>query len=152
MKTPLVLGIGNPLLQDDRAGIEVIEKLQELGAPCDTLEVYTVGFEIIDRCMGRDQVIVVDACMLGNQPGSILNVGIDDIFNSTSLANSHAITLGATLKVGYELFPEKMPADLRIILIEAKDVKEFSRQCSPEVCAAIDTVVKQIQEMVFEKS
>ncbi len=145
MRKPLVMGIGNPLLQDDRAGIEVVEKLAALGAPCDTLEVYTVGFEIIDRCMGRDNVIIVDACMLGNEPGSILDVGVDDIFNTAYLANSHAITLGSTLKIGYKLFPDDMPQNLRIFLIEAKDVNEFSKQCSPEVYHAIDNVVEQIQ-------
>ena len=83
--------------------------------------------------------------MLGNEPGSILEVSMDDIFTTHALVNSHAITLGTTLKTGYICFPEEMPVDLRIILIEVKEIKEFTRQMSPEVEQAVVEVVERIK-------
>lgn len=144
----VVVGIGNPYLQDDRAGVVIVETLEQEGLPCRTEVVYTVGFEVMDKIRGYERAIIVDACMLGNEPGSILEVSIDDIFSTHALVNSHAITLGTTLKTGLLCFPEEMPADIRIILIEVKEIKEFTQQMSPEVEAAVATVVGRIRALV----
>jgi hydrogenase maturation protease len=150
MKT-VVVGIGNPYLQDDRAGVVVVERLEQEGITCQTEMVLTVGFEVMDKIKGYDRAIIVDACMLGNEPGSILDVGVDDIFTTHALVNSHAVTLGTTLKTGYVCFPEEMPPELRILLIEVKEIKEFTQQMSPEVEQAVEVVVERIKAMVGEK-
>ncbi len=147
----VVVGIGNPYLQDDRAGVVVVERLENEGVDCRTELVMTVGFEVMDKVRGTKRAIIVDACLLGNEPGSILEVGVDDIFTTHALVNSHAITLGTTLKTGYVCFPEEMPADLRIILIEVKNIKEFTQKMSPEVEQAVDKVVDRIKELVGEQ-
>jgi hydrogenase maturation protease len=147
----VVVGIGNPYLQDDRAGVVVIERLEQENLACRTEVVYTVGFEVMDKIRGCERAIIVDACMLGNEPGSILEVGVDDIFSTHALINSHAITLGTTLKTGYLCFPEEMPADIRILLIEVKEIKEFTQQMSPEVEAAVEIVVERIKGLVAGK-
>jgi hydrogenase maturation protease len=144
----VVVGIGNPYLQDDRAGVVIVETLEQEGLPCRTEVVYTVGFEVMDKIRGYERAIIVDACMLGNEPGSILEVSIDDIFSTHALVHSHAITLGTTLKTGLLCFPDEMPADIRIILIEVKEIKEFTQQMSPEVEAAVVTVVDRIRTLV----
>ena len=146
----VVVGIGNPYLQDDRAGVVVVEELERAGLACRTEVVYTVGLEVMDRIKGFRRAIIVDACMLGNPPGTILELGLDDIFTTHRLAHSHAITLGATLKTGYVCFPEEMPTDLRIILIEVKAISEFTQEMSPEVEAAAAEVVARIRRMVAE--
>jgi len=149
MKTKcVVIGIGNPYLQDDRAGVVVVERLEQEHLPCQTEVVYTVGFEVMDKVRGFERAIIVDACKLGNVPGSILDVTVDDIFTTHALINSHAITLGTTLKTGYICFPEDMPADIRILLIEVKNITEFTQQMSPEVDAAVDEVVERIKGLV----
>ncbi len=147
-KQCVVIGIGNPYLQDDRAGVVIVEQLEQAGLPCRTEVVYTVGFEVMDKVRGHERAIVVDACKLGNEPGTILELTLDEIFTTHSLVNSHAITLGTTLKTGYICFPEEMPTDLRIILIEVKAIDEFTQQMSPEVEKAAAEVVARITAMV----
>jgi hydrogenase maturation protease len=44
-----------------------------------------------------------------------------------------------------------MPADIRILLIEAKEIKAFTQQMSPEVEKAVAVVVERIKTMVGEK-
>jgi len=145
MKTKfLVCGIGNPMLKDDRAGIEVAERIEMSDLAVDTEIIYGVGFEVTDKVMGYDDVIVIDAAKLGKPPGTITEVSVDDIFTDHELASSHAVTLGSTLKIGYELFPEDMPSNLKIILIEAEDYFEFTRECSTSVNLAIAEVVELI--------
>ena len=143
-KKNLVCGIGNPMLKDDRAGIEVAERIEASGLAVDTEIIYGVGFEVNDKIMGYDDVIIIDAAKMGYTPGTVLQVSVDDIFADHTLASSHAVTLGSTLKVGYELFPEEMPRRLKIFLIEAEDYFEFTRECSAPVNAAIAEVVQLI--------
>ena len=146
----VVVGIGNPYLQDDRAGVVIVEALERAGLACRTEVVYTVGPEVMDRIRGFRRAIIVDACLLGNPPGTILELGLDDLCTTRSLTDSHAITLGCSLKTGYLCFPEEMPADLRIILIEVTAISEFTQEMSPEVEAAAAEVVARIRRMVAE--
>ena len=147
-KQCVVVGIGNPYIQDDRAGVAVIEMLEKEGLPCQTEVVYTVGFDVMDKIRGYERAIIVDACMLGNVPGSILEVTVDDIFNTHAPVDSHAVTLGAALKTGLTCFPDEMPEDIRIILIEAKEIQAFTQQMSPEVEEAVLRVVDRIRTLV----
>jgi len=147
----IVLGIGNPLLQDDRAGLEVVRLISRMDLPVDTQELFTVGFEVMDRLVDYDRAFVVDACRLGNEPGTVMEVTIDDIFSSNSLASSHAITLGATLKTAYHLFPDEMPGELRIFLIEVERVDEFTDVMSPCVDKAVQETVGIIAAAISPK-
>ncbi len=146
--TTLICGIGNPMLKDDRAGIEVAERIERSGLPVDVEIIYGVGFEILDKIMGYDKAIIVDACKIGHPPGTITEASVDDIFSDHLLASSHAVTLGSTLKVGYDLFPLEMPGILSILLIEAEDYFEFTRDCSPAVVDAIERAVSMIRRHV----
>lgn len=132
------------MLKDDRAGIEVAERIEKLNLDVDVEIIFGVGFEVNDKIMGYEDVIIIDAAKMGHEPGTILKVGVDDIFNDHQLASSHAVTLGSTLKVGYDLFPDEMPKNLTIYLIEAEDYFEFTKECSPPVTIAIGQVVEKI--------
>ena len=145
----LVCGIGNPMLKDDRAGIEVAERIAASSHAVAVEIIYGVGFEVLDKVLGYDLVIVIDAAKMGHPPGTILEVGVDDIFSDHQLASSHAVTLGSTLKVGYQLFPEEMPKDIKIFLIEAEDYFEFTKDCSPAVVRAIDLVYRRIEKLLL---
>ncbi|WP_051617169.1 hydrogenase maturation protease [Desulfonatronovibrio hydrogenovorans] len=140
----IALGIGNPLLQDDRAGLEVVQRLSSMDLSVDIQELYTVGLDVLDRLMGYDRAFVVDACKLGYQPGTVVEVTVDDIFSSHSLSNSHAITLGATLKTGYELFPDQMPGEIYILLIEVEKIEEFTNVMTEVVENGVDRAVASI--------
>jgi len=139
------------MLKDDRAGIEVAERIAASGLEVDTEIIFGVGFEVNDKIMGYQDVIIVDAAKIGKEPGTITQVGVEDIFSDHQLASSHAVTLGSTLKVGYELFEEEMPRSLKILLIEAEDYYEFTRDCSPSVNKAIDQAVQIITEHYTRK-
>lgn len=128
----------------------IVDEPEQAGLARRTEVLYTVGPEVMDRIRGFRRAIVVDACLLGNAPGSILELVLDDLCTTRSLTNSHAITLGSTLKTGYLCFPEEMPVDLRIILIEITAISEFTEEMPPEVEAAAAEVVARIRRMVAE--
>ncbi len=67
MKT-LILGLGNPLITDDSIGLRVIEVLQTRLADRPDVEVsedYWGGLRLMERMIGFDRAIVVDAIQTG---------------------------------------------------------------------------------------
>lgn len=144
----LVCGIGNPMLKDDRAGIEVAERIASSHPHVPVEVIHGVGFEVLDKILGYQRVVIIDAAKMGHPPGTILEVGVAEIFADHLLASSHAMTLGSTLAAGYQVFPGEMPDELRIFLIEAEDYFEFTRDCSPAVRLAIGRVVARITTLI----
>lgn len=149
-KRSIVVGIGNPMLKDDRVGIEVVEALEAKGAEVETAILYSVGFDVLDAIMGFDEAVIVDACQMGMAPGTILEITPEEMFDHNHLVNSHAVTLGSTLQTGQMLFPEEMPQKLKLILVEVEDISAFSTQCTPVVCHAIQDVVARIHPMAAD--
>ncbi len=73
MKT-LILGLGNPLVTDDSVGLRVVEQLKPLLADRADVEVsedYWGGLRLMERMIGFERAIVVDAIQTGAPPGTI---------------------------------------------------------------------------------
>jgi hydrogenase maturation protease len=140
----VIIGIGNPLLKDDRAGIEVAERIEKMDLDLGVEILHTVGFEVLDKVLGFDRAVVVDACQLGHAPGTVLNLELADIAADHALMGSHASTLLGTLKAGHTVFPDMMPQRINIMLIEVENAMEFGPKCTPLVEKAVEQVVELI--------
>ncbi len=149
MKT-IVVGIGNPILRDDSVGIKVVEELSR-DVDVDTAILTTTNFEVLDKILGYDKAIIVDAIQTGNEPGTIYELSIDDIFVTYSFTNTHNLTLATTLKLGYVIFPEKMPKEIKLIAVEVEDVENFGEECTPKVREAIPKVVEMIKKEILKR-
>ena len=71
MKT-LVIGLGNPLVTDDSVGLRVVERLKPLLADRSDVEVsedYWGGLRLMERMIGFDRAIVIDAIQTGALAG-----------------------------------------------------------------------------------
>jgi hydrogenase maturation protease len=68
----LVVGVGNTLLQDDGAGVRVIEALRaDTEQGMEIVDGGTLGLSLLPRMEDADAVIVVDASELGQAPGTL---------------------------------------------------------------------------------
>jgi hydrogenase maturation protease len=135
----LVLGLGNPLLGDDSVGLRVAEAVSRRLAGRSTVEVdveYNGGLRLMERLTGYDRVILVDAVCTGRHPpGSVLRLGPEEVDTRHS-ASAHDVGLGTALRLGATM-GLRMPAELRILAIEAERVFEFDESCTPAVAAAV---------------
>ena len=147
-KSFIVVGIGNPLLKDDRVGIEVVKALQAKGTAAKTTILHSVSFDVLEAIMGYDEAVIVDACQMDMTPGTILETTPEELFDHHKLVNAHVFNLGATLQTGRVIFPDKIPKKLIIIMIQVEDVSTFSTKCTPVVYHAIHDVVARIHPMV----
>ena len=146
MKT-LVLGLGNPLVSDDSVGLRVVEALRpQLANRPDTevSEDYWGGLRLMERMIGYERVVVVDAICTGAPPGTIHELSPGNLPTQRS-ASAHDVTLPMALALGRQC-AQSLPADDQILLvgIEAVDILTFSEQLTPAVEAAIPLAVEVV--------
>jgi hydrogenase maturation protease len=147
MKT-LVLGMGNPILSDDGAGIRVAQAVgKQLNDPQITVaETSEAGLRLLDSIVGYDKVIIIDAVQTEKgQAGQIYHMEPQDFSLTKHFSSPHQINLATSLELGNAL-NLAMPQKITIFAIEAKDITSFSEKCTPEVEQAIPEVVKMVLE------
>lgn len=150
MKT-LVLGLGNPLLRDDAVGLLVAEQLRPLLADQTDIEVgvdYWGGLRLMERMVGFDRAIVIDAIRSGAEPGRMQILSPGELPTQRS-ASAHDVNLLTALKLGRQA-GAVLPADERITLlaIEAVDTTNFGEELTPEVAAAIPQAIETVLKML----
>jgi hydrogenase maturation protease len=147
----LVLGLGNPLVSDDSVGLRVVEKLKPLLAARSDVEVsedYWGGLRLMERMIGFDRAIIIDAIQSGAPPGTIHRLSPDSISTQRS-ASAHDVNLPTALEFG-RTAGASLPKNQDILLvgIEAQDILNFSEQCTPAVEAAIPLAVEAVMRAI----
>lgn len=146
MKT-LVLGLGNPILKDDSVGLRVAQLLRPLLADESNIEIdedYWGGLRLMERMVGFDRVIIIDAICTGAKPGTIHRLSPGDVPTQHS-ASAHDVNLPTALEIGRHAgahLPES--EDITLIGVEAVDVQTFDETLSPEVEASLSLAVESV--------
>lgn len=146
MKT-LVLGLGNPLLRDDSVGLRVVQQLRAdlIDHPeVEISEDYWGGLRLMERMVGYDRVIVVDAMRSGGPAGAVFRLTPGSVATQRS-ASTHDVNLPTALRLG-RMAGTQLPPDERIVLvgIEADDVETFGEELTPDVQRAIPEAIRLI--------
>jgi hydrogenase maturation protease len=118
MTTPhertLILGIGNPLMGDDGAGIEAVRMLAESKLPQNVTvqEAGTPGWGLAEWIKDWPSVVIVDAICMGQKPGEWKRFDANDV---RLVAGQGAISLhesdlagGLELAQALDLLPERL--------------------------------------------
>jgi hydrogenase maturation protease len=150
----LVLGLGNPILRDDGVGIRVAERLRPLLADRPEISVeedYWGGLRLMERMIGYDRAIVIDATAPGDEPGRIRLLAPDSIATQRS-ASAHDVNLPTALELGRMAGAHLPPAEEIVLVgIEAADVLNFGEDFTPEVEAAVPLATKAVLAILDEK-
>ena len=146
MKT-LILGLGNPLVTDDSVGLRVAAELKTLLAGRPDIEVtedYRGGLQLMERMIGYDRAVIIDAICTGSPPGTIHHLRADSIPTQRS-ASAHDVNLPTALAFGRRNGVQ-LPDDENILLvgIEAADVIHFGKECTPSVQSAVAVAVREV--------
>lgn len=160
MKT-LVLGLGNPLMGDDGVGWRVAKEVEsQLAAqracflPESTIEVDLHaggGLSLMERLIGYDRTILIDAMDLGRTTGSVTSLRFEELPDPFAghLASSHETNLQTALNMG-KAMGVHLPQDIFLVAIESDRVYELTEAVSPEVVEAIPTAVRRVMERLNE--
>lgn len=146
MKT-LVLGLGNPLVSNDSVGLRVVTELRPRLAGRGDVEVdvdYWGGLWLMERMIGYDRVIVIDAVRTGADPGTVHQLTPNAMPIPQSVS-AHDVNLAAALNFGRQAGMH-LPRDENILVvgIEAKELLTFSENCTPADKAAIPRAVQDV--------
>lgn len=145
MKT-LVLGLGNSILCDDGVGIRVAREVaKQFDCPQVTVgETSAAGLRLLDSIVGYDKVIIIDAIQTKEgQAGQLYRMKPEDFSFAQHFSSPHQINLATALELG-RMLGLRMPREITVFAIEAKDIASFSEKCTPEVEQAIPEVVEMV--------
>ncbi|MBI4969528.1 MAG: hydrogenase maturation protease [Rhodospirillales bacterium] len=117
----LILGIGHPLRQDDRAGLAVAERLA--ADPPTGFAIVThhgEGAGLIELWQEAEQAIVVDAVASGGVPGTlhVIDGAAGPLPSALIAHSSHAFGLAQAIEMARAL--ERLPARFDILGIEGQ--------------------------------
>ena len=144
MKT-IVIGVGNPILQDDGVGIHVANQLkQHVNHPDVTFdEALTGGMNLLDLILGYDKAILIDAINIKNaRNGEVKRLLLSD-FPSIHSNNPHDVSLLEALNLAERLGEKRIPNEIVIIGIVLKEIPYvFGDQLSSKIAAAVPQAVK----------
>ena len=142
MKT-LVLGIGNLLMGDEGVGIHVIRYLQENFqlAGTEIVDGGTGGFHLLDYFQSNDRVILVDATMDGQPPGTVTILKPKFSSDYPQTLTAHDIGLKDLLDGLYLL--NKQP-EIILFAISISKLEGLNLNLSEELHASIGKIAKSI--------
>jgi hydrogenase maturation protease len=102
----------------------------------------------MERMIGYDAAIVIDAICTGATPGTIHRLTVDSIATQKS-ASAHDVNLPTALAFGRQAGAH-LPSDenVRLLGIEAEDVINFSDHCTPAVQAAIEPAADEVARLL----
>lgn len=140
----LLIGIGNPWRGDDAAGVAVIRKLRERGAPGAMLAEHSgEGASLMELWAGAETVILVDAVRSGAEPGAIHRFEIppDSIPARVFAASTHAFGPAQAIELARLL--GRLPRRLIVYGIEGESF-EAGTAPSPRVAMAVEGLAERL--------
>jgi hydrogenase maturation protease len=151
----IILGMGNKFFGDDGVGIVIAEKLKDLLAENNNINVEETnwgGFRIIDLLSGYKTAIIIDALRTKTQPaGFIHKLNYKDLIHSVRMVSFHDINFATAVELAKEVnIP--MPEDIQVFAIEINEADHFSEELSVEVNVSVDKCINMILDKLSERS
>jgi len=146
MKT-LILGVGNFLLKDEGIGIHVIRELEKENLPPNVslLDGGTGGLYLLGWLQGYERIIMIDATLDDNPPGTIRLINPRYSSDFPPLMSAHEIGLRDMIEAMYMTgnWPE-----IRLITISALNINEVGTDLSPEIKAVLPEIMQLVKNQL----
>lgn len=145
----MVLGVGNYLMADEGVGVHTINELQKTILPenVELLDGGTGGFHLLEYFETYPQIILIDAILDGQPPGTIRLITpkfAPDFPNSMS---SHDIGL-RDLIASLQLL-DKMP-EIYLFVVSIASVQQQGIELSKKIQKTLPELIAKIKEKVGE--
>ena len=142
----LLLGLGNDILTDDGVGLRVVQEIERklFSEPgIDVRQTTEMGLALLDFMTGYDTVVIVDSIQTAEaEPGHLHELDASALAQMTG-RTPHFLGVSETLSLGRRLgLP--MPERVIVYAIEVKDPFTLGTELTPELEAALPTIVARI--------
>jgi len=146
MKT-LILGVGNLLLKDEGVGIHAIRELEKENLPAyvNLMDGGTGGLYLISWLQDYDRIIMIDATLDDNPPGTIRLIQPCYASDFPILMSAHEIGLRDMIEAMSLM--DNLP-EIRLIVISAANINEVGTDLSPEIRAVLPEIVQLVKKQL----
>lgn len=144
-KKILIAGIGNLLLGDEGIGVHVIRELSRKALPeeVELAEIGTATFELARFMQGKQKVIIVDAVLTQEPPGTISKLTQDDLEGGERKPLTHLHQYGIIEALESAALMGTRPGVV-IFGITPKDYQTPSLKLTPELKKSLPRIVEAI--------
>lgn len=160
----IVIGLGNPILGDDGVGWRVAEEIQRLlqlpmtntpspfesnwGLVVDVECISLGGLSLMERLVGYDRAILIDAISTGQRPPGAVHCFPFEALPDPAAGHSssaHDTSLKTALSVGRSMGLQ-LPDEITVVAVESESVHDFSEELSPPVSTAVPQAARLVIE------
>ncbi len=147
MNQILILGIGNLLMGDEGVGVHVVRHIEAEGKPesADVLDGGTGGFTLLEYFQQYSRIILVDATIDGQKPGTIALLKPKFSSDYPPTLTAHDIGLKDLLDALY--LTDHNP-EIWLYTISIEKLDRVSLELSPEIEQIIPEVSRRILSTV----
>jgi len=156
----IVIGLGNPILGDDGVGWQAAEgvraALHSLGpealrriGPVEVDSLSLGGLALMERMIGYRRAILIDALVTGAAPGRVFVFPLEELPEHAGghMNSAHDTTLSQALRVGRAM-GARLPEQVLVVGVEARNLFEFVEELSPPVAAAVPAAVQAVLDLL----
>lgn len=151
----LIIGLGNPILADDAAGIWVAREIirREKSLPnVDVVEACAGGLDLLDLMEGYRSVIIADAIQTAEtKVGEIYELALEELGDINYSWNHRNLNLRSTIDLGRRIGCA-VPEQINIYGIGIVGTYTFSETLSKEVGEAVEVLAGRILEILAERA
>ena len=141
-----VIGVGSRLRGDDAIGPLLIDALsRQTHSQIELVDAGSDALGILEYLEGREHVVVIDACQMGREAGSVVEFDaaeIDFVLKDDPIS-LHGLGLAESIKMAASL--NMIPEDLKIIGIEPESI-QFNGSLSTPVQRALKMAVDIVED------
>jgi len=156
MKT-LVLGMGNELYGDDGVGLHVIRRIRSdptvhkdfagWNEDVEFEECSISGLSLLDVIIGYDRLIIIDTIKKSNPiPGKVTLMKESEL-RSIPGPSPHYVSVPQAIEIGRHI-GEKVPSQIDIIAVEAKNLYHMGEGLTEEMTRAIPEIIQKLKELL----
>jgi hydrogenase maturation protease len=141
----LVLFLGNPLLSDDRIGLELgmrlKERLEQRGYEVKLEE--KAGLALLDYLWDRDEAIIVDSIKTGShQVGEVFTPSVEEL-GTTTVVSSHYVGIPETLHL-LKALDLNLQCHVHIIAVEVDEPYTISEELSKDLRENLEEITEEV--------
>lgn len=143
----LVIGCGNPLCGDDAVGPVLVRRLLDRGLAegVECVDGGTAGIDVVLRMRGVPEVIIVDACHSGGEPGTLVELRGEELENRPPPAglSMHSFRWDHAVALARGVLADDVPARITALLVEGAAF-EPGAPLSPAVDRGVDRLADRL--------